>query len=323
MKQRKNSKTIFSSIRGSENWLNVLPVNSGDSTDQKYFISDSHNQEYFLKISSMAHYDRRKQEFEHLENLYKNYACVPRPLDFGVCLNKQQSYTLSQRANGETVARLLQMDAGGRFGKGNPEHDKYLLGVDFGVMMQQIHTPLTAWYQSANGGWLESAADQVLQATVSQLTSQAAVMNLSDLLGIDLAAFINERVMHLPSCLPCLLHGDIKMEHAIMTPLHGLLMTDFADWSYGHPYSELANILIDFRAVNKNFLTGVLDGYLTHKQSSRQLFSLSFYVALSLVQRLVTAADPAGEQSMQIARRIVSDFDGFRSTIPRWYHLHA
>ncbi len=113
------------------------------------------------------------------------------------------------------------------------------------------------------------------------------------------------------------------MEHAIMTPLNGLLMTDFTDWSYGHPHAELARMMLDFRFTNQNFLIGILDGYFTHRLSSSQLQSFSFHVALALLQYLVSAAAAAGDQVLRLGRTIVADFDGFRSTVPAWYQPHG
>lgn len=120
---------MFRDIPGSENWLDVIPVNVGWSGDEKFHVMDENGRALLVRISPAERFERRKFEFETLKHLNDRIAAnIPRALGFGNCTGGV--YTLLTWVEGRTAEEVLPALS--------PEQQS-LLGKQAGEIVRCLH----------------------------------------------------------------------------------------------------------------------------------------------------------------------------------------
>ena len=79
----------------------ILPINKGMSSDEKYFITADNGEHFLLRIAECKEFDRKKAEYELVKKLFLLNLPMPSPIDFGVCNNGASVYTLLSWIDGE------------------------------------------------------------------------------------------------------------------------------------------------------------------------------------------------------------------------------
>ena len=111
---------------------NIVTINllsKGWSNDRKYILADTDGNKYLLRISDNALYDKKKKQFELLQQIEKTDIYCSRPIEFGTLINGNVYIILSylDGIDGEEAIKLLS------------KNEAYLLGIEAGQILKKIH----------------------------------------------------------------------------------------------------------------------------------------------------------------------------------------
>src|SRR5690606_35948909 len=112
-------------------WVKIEPETRGWSTDQKFHIVDDGGQHLLLRLAPIAQFAEKQQEFLWIKQVSATGIPMSQPIEFGVCNNGVNSYSLLSWVEGD--------DAGAWLTTRTPA-ERYRLGVKAGVILKKIHT---------------------------------------------------------------------------------------------------------------------------------------------------------------------------------------
>ena len=105
------------------------PIEKGWSGDQKYCVTTGDGKQYLLRISPIERLERRKREFERMQQVAALGIPMCLPLEFGTC--PEGVYAIQSWIDG--------VDAEGAIAA-MPREKQYAYGLDAGKILQKIHT---------------------------------------------------------------------------------------------------------------------------------------------------------------------------------------
>ena len=118
-------------IKDYNTFKKIEPVNKGWSSDKKFYIQTVDDRELLLRISDISEYERKKAEFEMMEQIAALGLPMSQPVDFGTCDNGKSVYSLLTWCNGEDSEAILPQLT---------ETEQYELGVKSGKVLRQLHS---------------------------------------------------------------------------------------------------------------------------------------------------------------------------------------
>ncbi|WP_353049499.1 phosphotransferase [Paenibacillus sp. ISL-20] len=96
-------------IPGAHKWITVQAVDKGWSADRKFYVQDTEGQEWLLRLSDISQYERKRWEFETLKKLDSIEMRTSRPIDFGVCHDGRQVFSLFTWVPGEDARDAIPL----------------------------------------------------------------------------------------------------------------------------------------------------------------------------------------------------------------------
>ena len=95
------TETDLIDIPNYENYIKIEPLNKGWSADKKYIIETADGEKQLLRIADIAEHDRKKAEYGMVERAYNHGIPTPKPIEFGLCNDGQNVYSLFGWFEGE------------------------------------------------------------------------------------------------------------------------------------------------------------------------------------------------------------------------------
>ena len=118
-------------IVGYSSFIKIEPVNKGWSSDKKYYIETMKEKNLLLRVADISDYDRKKVEFGMMKQVANLGVPMSQPLDFGICNNGKNVYSLFTWCDGEDAELVLPQLT---------EAEQYELGIKSGKILKQIHS---------------------------------------------------------------------------------------------------------------------------------------------------------------------------------------
>ncbi len=293
---------MFNNIPNSDSFIKIVKLSHGWSKDQKYHIYTNDNEEYILRVSDASLYEKRKKQFEYLQELEKLDLPIPRPISFG-WLNDSEIYMLLTYLKGLPADEYVEKAT---------EEEAYELGYNAGKILKKIHSiniinPETSW---------EDAYLLKIERKINFVNESPIKYQEKDLL-ID---YINNH-LHLIKNRPYVFcHGDYHLGNMIVN--NGkIFIIDFDKSGPSDPYDEFKPFIWNTK-INLNFENGLINGYFNNNVPNNFFNVLALYTAESQISHLPWALT-FGEEEIRIGfenlKIIMNDYDNFNITIPKWY----
>ena len=112
-----------------ENIISKTPIDKGWSGDQKYCAVTADGQKYLLRISSIDRLERKRREYEKMNEVAQLGIPMCLPVEFGVC--EEGAYSIQSWIDGEDAEeKVAVMDSA----------PQYRYGLDAGRILAKIHT---------------------------------------------------------------------------------------------------------------------------------------------------------------------------------------
>lgn len=286
-------------------WVKIEPETRGWSTDQKFHIIDDGGQHLLLRLAHISQFEEKQQEFFWIKKVAATGIPMSRPLEFGVCNNGANVYSLLSWIEGDEAQVWLTA---------RTPAECYRLGVNAGVILKKIHTI------AAPSG--EQDVEQQMQAIFSRKLLAYRISGLVIEPEADFLRYISRGFPLLPGISQTFLHGDFHVGNMIVGSGTQLYVIDFNRYKFGDPVRDFNRLAIFSRLVSIDFARGQIDGYCGAQPSDNFFRRMAFYTAFDTFFSLLWARS-FGEEEINRARQrlqmVWEDFAGFSRHVPRWY----
>lgn len=296
----------FNDIPGAESWVRISEITEGDSGDRKFYVKNNENERFFLRIADTNLYDRKKNEFEHLQAANAMGAAVPKPVGFGLCGNGKSLYLQTRWIYGRQGAAGL---------KDLHPFKQYELGMEAGLNLKLIHH--CAISRKLPSEWERIQMNRCRQTLDAYQNCRSKIAYEQKIISLI------EDNLHLLANRPQkLLHGGFHTENIILSYEDNLSLIDFDRWQYGDPIFDLANVLTRIRHVSQPYATGILDCYFAFGIKDQDLRLMNLYAAVDLIEQVVAARTGPADKTRLILDQIqlfMRELQGCRNICPSWY----
>lgn len=282
--------------------IKIEVVNKGWSSDKKYRILTSDNQPFLLRVSPLDSLDRKRVEFEKMEQVFIMNVPISKPIEMSIVNNEVHSL----------FSWIEGMDANDRLIELSNEK-QFELGLLAGGYLKKIHQLPAPDDQEP---W-EDNFNRKIDRNIHNYQN-CGLKYEHDHLFLEIIEKYRPLIKNRPSSFQ---HGDFHTGNMILSPTDELSIIDFNRWSYGDPWEEFNRI--DFSAqASQEFARGQIDGYFLGKPP-REFFELmALYICSNTLNSLPWATTFSHEEVTVMLRKaslLLEWYDGFKRIIPKWY----
>jgi aminoglycoside phosphotransferase (APT) family kinase protein len=286
------------------NLTKIEQVHKGWSSDKKYYVETIDGRRLLLRISESSEYERKKTEFEMMKQVFSLGVPMSQPLDFGLCNNGRNVYSLFTWCDGEEVETILPKLT---------EIEQYLLGVKSGEILRLMHSiPAPKDQEEWNSRFNRKTNIKIDKYKVCGIKFEG---------DDNIIGYLENNRHLLLGRLQCYHHGDYHVGNMVISPEKELSIIDFNRFDYGDPWEEF-NRIVWSAAVSPYFASGQLHGYFGGNPPIEFFKLLAFYISSNTLSSIYWAI-PFGEKEIGTminqAKDVLSCFDNMNNPIPTWY----
>lgn len=279
-----------------------VTIDKGWSGDKKYLVTSEENVNYLLRISPADQHDRKKNEFEAMQQNAALGVPMSRPITFGVC--EQGVYSLQSWIDGRDAEEVIPRLS---------ESRQYAYGIEAGSILRTIHS-IHAPAELEN--WA-TRFDRKIDRKL-KLYSECPIKFENDHTLINYIEDNRHLIARRPQCCQ---HGDYHIGNMMIDGDGKLQIIDFDRLDFGDPWEEFNRIVFCAR-VSPLFATGLVDGYFDGDVPIDFWKLLALYIASNTLSAIPWAI-PFGQDEIDtmliIVRETLAWYDNMRNPIPIWY----
>ena len=278
------------------------PIDKGWSGDKKYCVTAADGAKYLLRVASVDRLERKKREFEKMQEVAALGIPMCRPVEFGTC--EEGVYSIQSWIDGEDAEEaVMALDAAAQ----------YRYGLDAGKILARIHNiPAPAdtpdWETRFN----------------AKIDRKIAMYESCPLKHEGGEAFLDyiAKNRHLLKGRPqSYQHGDYHIGNMMIGRNGVLTVIDFDRDDFGDPWEEFNRIVWCAQAAPA-FASGMVDGYFAGQVPMEFWKLLALYISSNAIGSLPWAI-PFGETEIQVmqaqAAQVLQWYDGMGKVVPAWY----
>lgn len=285
-------------------FVKVIPIEKGMSGDKKYYIETNKDQHLLLRVADISQYEIKKREYELMNKLYAEGVPMPKVIDFGICNEDNNVYTIIQWIDGKEVEEILPL---------MNENEQYLLGIKSGKILKLIHSvdakmDIKEW---------NTRYFSVIDERMDYFYKEGVKFSGNE----KIISFLKENRYLLEKRPQCWHHGDYHMGNMIENKDNKLFIIDWhtVDFdNYGDPWYEFNRIGVEYPA----FASGQINGYFGNNPPDDFWILLAYYLSASAITSIVWAKYFSPDELDSIIRlnkNILQWYDGMKNMIPSWY----
>lgn len=289
---------------GNAGFNRIELLNKGWSSDKKYMVETTDGKKCLIRIADIMEYDRKKFEFEMMQEVAALGIPMSQPIDFGTCGRASKVYQLLSWVDGvdaETALPLLT------------ETEQYGLGVKTGEYLRKIHSiPAPKTQEDWQARFDRKTSYKIQKYRECGLRFQ----------GDEKIIDYIERNRNLLSNRPQFYqHGDYHVGNMIISGNDTISIIDWNRTDFGDPWEEF-NRIVWSATVSPYFATGQLRGYFDGDPPIEFFKLLAFYIASNTLSSIYWAI-PFGQGEIDTMIKQTQDvmrwFDNMRNPLPTWY----
>lgn len=277
------------------------PINKGWSDDKKYCVTDENGTRYLLRVSDIAEYDRKQDEFNRMKQVASLGVPMCRPVAFGIC--EDGVYSIQSWIDGEDAEQVMSDYS---------DTEQYVFGLEAGRILRKIHSiPAPA----AQEDW-EIRFNRKMDLKIRKY-GECPIKHENGQAFID---YINENRHLLRGRPQVYQHGDYHIGN-MMIDRNRLHIIDFNRSDYGDPWEEY-NRIVWCAQKSPLFASGMVNGYFDDHVPPEFWKLLALYISSNILSSLYWAV-PFGQDEVNTmqnqARDVLSWYDNMRNPVPTWY----
>ncbi len=295
---------VFNEIPTSDSWKKISLVEKGWSNDKKYYIETQDGTRLLLRVSDISQYERRKKEYDIIQQLDKLDLLISKPIDFGICNKGKDSYTLFTWIDGKDAEAVLPALT---------DMENYHLGFEAGKVLRKIHEiPAPQGHIS----WSERFNKKIDRNIEIYKTCEIQFKGSENIIE-----YMNENRYLLENRKQSLQHGDYHAGNMIITEQSKIGIIDFNRVDYGDPWEEF-NRITWCADISKLFASGRINGYFDNDVPDNFFKLMALYIGCNQLSSIPWAI-PFGQAEVNImlnqAKNVLDWYDNFHTYVPRWY----
>lgn len=281
----------------------ISKIHKGFSHDEKYAIDD----QYLLRIFPIDDLNKRREEFETINDLAKYSVFVPRGLDFGRLKNKDKAYMVISYIpgiDGEVALKNLTKE------------EQYEAGYIGGKELNKLHQlPAPSGYPS----WY----------SIKKRKSNHYLNGLKSINRLDpkIKDMLESYILHHENLMidrpNQFQHDDFHPTNIIIHNKTFAGIIDFQRMDWGDPIHDLHKLGFFSKRISIDFTKGVIDGYHENQPLTESFWRLyTLYSAMHIVSALVWGLKISEEQYellLDYSHEVIEDHNHFQSIVPKWY----
>lgn len=299
------SKTLIKQIPLISNCKEVIEVNKGFSTDEKYVIHmHDGNKKLLLRMFNLEELELKKTEYSIMERMQDYNVSCSQPISIGEVANR--GYMITSYIEGN--------DAEDEISKYS-DQEQYNIGIDAGKELRKMHQLSAPDHISS---WYSRKVEKHKKYIDAYLACEVKVKN-----DYKIINFINENI-HLMKLRPNLFqHDDFHLGNIIVNNKEFAGVIDFNRYDWGDPIHEFLKIGIFSREVSIPFSKGQIRGYFNNKEPDEDFWRLySLYLAMCVFSTIIWTLKTNPNNMNEMLDKVytyLEDHDYFSRLKPKWY----
>lgn len=282
----------------------MIPITKGWSGDKKYSVIKEDGKKYLLRISPSEQYNRKKVEFEMMQQVAALGVPMCQPIEFGIC--DEGVYSMQSWIEGKDAEEILAFLS---------DTEQYAYGLEAGRVMKKIHSvPFT----SIQEDW-DIRFNRKIDRKI-QLYNNCPIKYDNGQVIID---YINANRHLLKGRPQCYQHGDYHIANMMIDNDGKLQIIDFDREDYGDPWEEF-NRIVWCAQKSPLFASGMVNGYFDNDVPIDFWRLLALYISSNTLSS-VPWAIPFGQSEIDTminqAKDILNWYDNMKNTVPTWYKV--
>ena len=277
-------------------------IQKGWSGDKKYCAIDERGNKFLLRVSPIEQYERKKSEFELMQQVAALGIPMCEPLEFGT--SDEGVYSVQTWIEGVDAEENIH---------NYTIEEQYTYGFASGQILKEIHK-----IPAPEGGedweiYFNRKADRKIK-----MYAECPIKCDNGQAFID---YINANRHLLKGRPRTYQHGDYHIGNMMIGEDKKLYVIDFNRNDFGDPWEEFNRIVWCAQAA-PHFASGMVDGYFDNNIPMEFWRLLALYIASNTLSSVAWAI-PFGEKEIAVmlnqAKDVLSWYDNMKNPVPSWY----
>ncbi|PEX64185.1 aminoglycoside phosphotransferase [Bacillus cereus] len=294
-----------SNIQIVKDAANIEEISKGFSPDKKYIITNANNEKYLFRTGDIKEYERKKIEFQILNEMVKRNVQAQRPIEIGILEEEGVCYSIFSYLEGEDAKKLLPTYS---------PKEQYDIGIEAGKDLAKMHT-----YEPPNNilPWYERAMKKHSKYVEAYKTCGINIKNDDKIIK-----FIEENEIYLKNRPNRFQHDDFHLENIIVRDGKYVGVVDFNGYDWGDPIHDFVKIALFARDISIPYSIGQIEGYFNRKIPEEFWKLYTVYVGMTVFSSVVwtlLAAPHMLDDMLERLTIVLEDHNNFELSKPIWF----
>ncbi|AJQ58901.1 aminoglycoside phosphotransferase [Bacillus thuringiensis] len=285
--------------------VDIKEISKGFSPDKKYIIMSANNEKYLFRTGDIKEYERKKIEFQILNEMVKCNVQAQRPIEIGILEEEGVCYSIFSYLEGEDAKRLLSTYS---------PKEQYDIGIEAGKDLAKMHTleapkNILPWY--------ERAMKKHRKYLEAYKTCGIKIENDDKIIK-----FIDENEMYVKDRPNRFQHDDFHLENIIVRDGRYVGVVDFNGYDWGDPLHDFVKIALFARDISIPYSIGQIEGYFNERIPEEFWKLYAVYVGMTVFSSVVwtlRAAPHMLEDTLERLHIVLEDHKNFELSKPIWF----
>lgn len=293
----------LSDIADYPNWLEITPIEYGNSGDSKYHIIRNNGIQLILRTSDISNYKHHRDSALFAKYMHDVLGLnMNVPVEVAACSGDKLAYTIYTWVEGDDADRRI-------LNAHTPEQAG--LGEKAGALLKKIHSvpapdDIMPW-------------DQYFNARLDRILNRFDKIKISFRGSEETISFLQNNRELLKNRPQCAIHGDFRSGNLVFDKNGEYGVIDFDRWCWGDPYMDFCCIR---RSCSIPFCRGQINGYFGGT-IPRDFFPLMGYYTAAEILNSINEAYPrsrrAIDEAVAYAEKTAREYNSFEGLVPTWY----
>ena len=294
-----------SNIQIVKDAANIEEISKGFSPDKKYIITNANNEKYLFRTGDIKEYERKKIEFQILNEMVKRNVQAQRPIEIGILEEEGVCYSIFSYLEGEDAKKLLPTYS---------PKEQYDIGIEAGKDLAKMHT-----YEAPNNilPWYERAMEKHSKYVEAYKTCGINIKNDDKIIK-----FIEENEISLKNRPNRFQHDDFHLENIIVRDGKYVGVVDFNGYDWGDPIHDFVKIALFARDISIPYSIGQIEGYFNGRIPEEFWNLYAVYVGMTVFSSVVWTLRAAPHMLDDMLERltiVLEDHNNFELSKPIWF----
>ncbi|MFJ7310750.1 aminoglycoside phosphotransferase family protein [Peribacillus frigoritolerans] len=297
-------KTLQDRLKLLQNATRIEKLTKGYSPDKKYVVYSDDNK-FLLRVGDMEGYQKKKIEFQILNQMQQFNVQSPQPIDIGIIDELNSCYNIYSYIDGIDAKEAIHTLT---------VEEQYKIGMEAGRQLSRMHL-----YEAPStvNTWYDRAMDKHYRYLSAYQSCGIKIKNDEKIID-----FIEKNKQHTKNRPNHFQHDDFHLENIIVKDKQYGGVIDFNNFDWGDPLHDFVTVALFQRELSVPFSMGQIEGYFGNNVPEDFWMLYSIYTGMVIFSSVVWSLRFAPEQLDEMITRlyvVLEDHKNFELLKPTWY----